>query len=146
MKYIQVYALFLMVTFHTALGQKQTEPHKDNINYNIKDTVTSYGPNTMVRNVKQGRNGNILIAASWGIVRYDKKSFTNLTSKIGRADSGMFWKIEAETFGSLPLIPEFIITMAKPFNISQPGRDLPIICNIILCTKDFLHHFFNISL
>ena len=47
--------------------------------------------------------------------------------KLVRADSGMFWKIEAETFGSLPLIPEFIITMAKPSNISQPGRDLPII-------------------
>ena len=55
-----------MFVCHTSCGQKHTEPHKDNINYNIKDTVTSYGPNTMVRNVKQDRNGNILIAASWG--------------------------------------------------------------------------------
>jgi len=53
-----------MTVFHTACGQKQTEPHKDNINYDIKDTVTSYGPNRMVRNVKQDRNGNILFAAS----------------------------------------------------------------------------------
>lgn len=83
MKYIQVYALFLMVVFHTACGQKQTEPHKDNINYDIKDTVTSYGPSTMVRHIKQGRNGTILFAASWGgVFRYDGKSFTNLTSKI----------------------------------------------------------------
>jgi hypothetical protein len=47
--------------------------------------------------------------------------------KLVRADSGMFWKIDAETFGSLPLIQGFIITMGKPFNILQPGRDLPII-------------------
>lgn len=33
-----------MFVFHTSCGQKQTEPHKDNINYDIKDTVTSYGP------------------------------------------------------------------------------------------------------
>jgi hypothetical protein len=37
--------------------------------------------------------------------------------KLVRGDSGMFWKIEAETFDSLPLIPEFVITMARPFNI-----------------------------
>ena len=78
MQYAHVYALFLMFVFHTCRGQKQTEPHKDNINYNIKDTVTSFGPNTMVRNVKQDRNGNILIAASWsGVFRYDGKSFTD---------------------------------------------------------------------
>lgn len=35
----------------------------------------------MVRHVTQARNGNILIAASWGgVFRYDGKSFTNLTS------------------------------------------------------------------
>ena len=55
-----------MFVFLTSCGQKQTEPHKDNINYDIKDTVTSYGPNTMVRNVKKGRNNSILIAVSWG--------------------------------------------------------------------------------
>ncbi|MGN7721757.1 hypothetical protein [Chitinophaga sp. 22620] len=94
MKY--VYVLFLMLVFHTSCEQKQTEPHKDNINYNIKDTVTSYGPNSMVRNVKQDRNGNILFAASWGgAFRYDGKSFTNLTSKIGSGRYGSIW------FGSM---------------------------------------------
>ncbi len=43
----------------------------------------------MVRNIKKGRNGTILIAgpnnASFGdVFRYDGKSFTNLTSKIGQ--------------------------------------------------------------
>jgi len=46
MRSIQVYALFLVLVCHT----------------DIKDTVTSYGPNTIVRNVKQDRNGNILLA------------------------------------------------------------------------------------
>jgi ligand-binding sensor domain-containing protein len=88
MKYAHVYAFFLMSVFHTSCGQKQTEPHKDNINYNIKDTVTSYGPNTMVRNVKQDRNGNILIAASWGgVFRYDGKSFQHFTTREGLANN-----------------------------------------------------------
>ena len=88
-----------MSFFHTSCGQKQTEPHKDNINYDIKDTVTSYGPNTMVRNVKQDRNGNILIAASWGgVFRYDGKSFTNLTSKIG---SRRYWDVLEDRRGNL---------------------------------------------
>lgn len=50
MKYVHVDILFLMFVFCTSCGQKQIEPHKDNINYEIKDTVTSFGPNTMVRN------------------------------------------------------------------------------------------------
>jgi ligand-binding sensor domain-containing protein len=99
MKYIHLYTLFLMLVFHTCCGQKQTVPHKDNINYNIKDTVTSYGPHTMVRNVKQDRNGNILIAASWGgVFRYDGKLFTNLTSKIG---SRRFWDVLEDRRGNL---------------------------------------------
>jgi ligand-binding sensor domain-containing protein len=99
MKYAHVYALFLMFVFHTSCGQKQTEPHKDNINYSIKDTVTSYGPYRMVRNVKQDRNGNILFAASWGgVFRYDGKSFTNLTSKIG---SRRYWDVLEDRRGNL---------------------------------------------
>ncbi|HEV2482497.1 MAG TPA: two-component regulator propeller domain-containing protein [Puia sp.] len=98
MKYTHTYTLFLMFVFNTSCGQKQTEPHKDNINYDVKDMVTSYGPNTMVRNVKQGRNGNILIAASWGgVFRYDGKSFTNITSKIG---SRRFWNVLEDRRGN----------------------------------------------
>ncbi len=89
-----------MLVCHISCGQKQTEPHKDNINYSIKDTVTSYGPYTMVRNVKQDGNGNILFAASWGgVFRYDGKSFTNLTSsKIG---SRRFWDVLEDRRGNL---------------------------------------------
>jgi len=63
MKYVLIHTLFLMFVFHASCGQNQTNVPKDNINYDIKDTVTSYGPNTMVRNVKQDKNRNILFAA-----------------------------------------------------------------------------------
>jgi ligand-binding sensor domain-containing protein len=99
MKYVKLFTPFLLFAFHTACGQTQIEPHKDNINYDIKDTVTSYGPNTMVRNVKQDRNGNILFAASWGgVFRYDGKSFTNVTSKIG---SHRYWDVLEDRRGNL---------------------------------------------
>jgi ligand-binding sensor domain-containing protein len=88
-----------MFVCHTSCGQDQTDPYKDNFNYNIKDTVTSYGPNTMVRNVKKGKNGTILIAASWsGVFRYDGKVFTNITSKIG---SRRYWDVLEDRRGNL---------------------------------------------
>ena len=100
MKHIHVFALFLLSVFHTSCGQSQTNSHKDNIRSEIKDTVTSYGPDRMVRNVKQDRKGNILFAASWGgVFRYNGKSFTNLTSsKIG---SHRFWDVLEDRRGNL---------------------------------------------
>jgi ligand-binding sensor domain-containing protein len=99
MKYILVYTSLLMLACNTSCGQKQTEPHKDNFDYDIKDTVTSYGPNTMVRNIKQGSNGTILIAASWGgVFRYDGKSFTNIASKIG---SRRYWDVLEDRHGNI---------------------------------------------
>ncbi len=43
MKYEHVYALFLMVVFHTSCGQTQTNVPKDNIKSETKDIVTSPG-------------------------------------------------------------------------------------------------------
>jgi len=99
MKYIQLYALSLIFVLYTSCRPHQTGSHQDYINYGIKDTVTSYGPNRMVRNVKQGKNGTILIAASFaGIFRYDGKSFTNLSSKIG---SRRYWDVLEDRRGNL---------------------------------------------
>jgi ligand-binding sensor domain-containing protein len=97
MKYVLIYTLFLMFVFHTSCGQNQTERHKDNINYSIKDTVTSYGPNTMGRNIKKGRNGTILFTAS-GVFRYDGKLFANLASKIDRRN---YWDVLEDRRGNL---------------------------------------------
>ena len=109
MKYAHVYALFLVFVFHTSCGQNQTNAPQDNISKGysesqLKEAATSKVPMSMVRNVKQARNGNILIASYLGVFRYDGTSFTNITSKISSprfSSSGMFWKIEKEIFGSL---------------------------------------------
>jgi hypothetical protein len=68
MKYVPVYALFLLFVFYTfCKGQTKT------------DVITSYGPHTSVRTIKQDKKGNIWLASNEGIIRYDGKSFTNIT-------------------------------------------------------------------
>jgi ligand-binding sensor domain-containing protein len=106
MKYIQVYALFLLFVFHTSCGQNQTDVPHDNMKYNglsesqLKELATSKVPIGQVRNVKQDRNGNILIAAAWGgVFRYDGKSFTNLTSS--KTGLHRFWDVLEDRRGNL---------------------------------------------
>ncbi len=105
MKYIHLYTLFLMFVFHTSCGQNQTNASQDNISKGpysesqLKEADTSKVPMGQVRNIKQDRNGNILIAAGWsGVFRYDGKSFTNLTSKLG---SPRFWDVLEDRRGNL---------------------------------------------
>jgi len=45
MKYVNVYALFLVFVFHTSCGQNQTNSPKDNIKTETKDIITSTGSN-----------------------------------------------------------------------------------------------------
>lgn len=87
-----------MFVFHTSCAQNQTDVPEAYIKSEFKDTVTSYGPSSMVRNVKQARNGDILIAAFNGVFRYDGKSFTNITSKIS---SPSFWDVLEDRKGNL---------------------------------------------
>jgi ligand-binding sensor domain-containing protein len=107
MKSVHLYALFLVLIFCNSCGQNQTDLSKDNAE--PKDIASSQGPNTMVRNVKKGSHGTILIAASFaGVFRYDPrraaprraagKPFTNLTSKIG---SRRFWDVLEDRRGNL---------------------------------------------
>ncbi len=105
-KYADKCALLLMLVFCTSCGQNQTNVPKDNIYSQPKNIISSYGPNLMVRNIKQDRNGNILIAGSntsvfGDVFRYDGKSFTNPQVNWVRTDFGMFWKIDEEIFGSV---------------------------------------------
>ncbi|MBO0935749.1 YceI family protein [Fibrella sp. HMF5335] len=98
MNYSRVYALFLMTVFLTSCGQNQANVSNDNIKSEIKDI----GPNVMVRHIKKGRNGTILIAgpnnSSFGdVFRYDGKSFTNLTSKAGQH---RFWDVLEDRRGN----------------------------------------------
>ena len=108
MKCPHVYALFVLFVFHTSYGQNQTNPPQDNFSKEhngysesqLKELATSKVPMSQVRNIKQDRNGDILIAAGWsGVFRYDGKSFTNLTSsKIG---SHRFWDVLEDRRGNL---------------------------------------------
>lgn len=98
MKYIHLYTLFLMFVFHTSCGQNQPYVSKDNTQSQPKDTVTSQVPYSMVRNIKQDRKGNILIASYKGLFRYDGKSFTNITSKINKSS---FWDVLEDRKGNL---------------------------------------------
>ncbi|WP_316839757.1 two-component regulator propeller domain-containing protein [Pedobacter gandavensis] len=50
-----------------------------------KGVITSYGPKSIVRTIKQDRKGNIWIASWEGVFKYDGKSFTNITSKLSSA-------------------------------------------------------------
>ncbi|PTS92416.1 histidine kinase [Pedobacter sp. HMWF019] len=107
MKHLHVYALFLMFVFHTSCGQNQTNVPHDNItqgNYSesqIKEAATSKAPMSMVRHVRQARNGDILIASYLGVFRYDGKSFTNLTSKISSPRFSSFWDVLEDRKGHL---------------------------------------------
>jgi ligand-binding sensor domain-containing protein len=123
MKYLHVYALFLMLVFFTSCGQNRTDLPTDSSKSEIKDTVTAYGPNAMVRNVKKGKNGTILIAASFsGIFRYDPKravgkSFTNLTSKLGLR---RFWDVLEDRRGNL-----WVATTDSGLYYYDPRRAVP---------------------
>ena len=97
-KLLKLFALFLMPVCHTSCGQNQTDVPEAYIKSEFKDTVTSYGPSSMVRNVKQAKNGDILIAAYNGVFRYDGKSFTNITSRI---PSPSFWDVLEDRKGNL---------------------------------------------
>ena len=108
MKYIQVYALFLMVVFCTSCrGQSQTNPPQDNISKGlysesqVKEAATSRVPMSMVRHVRKARNGDILIASYLGVFRYDGTSFTNLTSKISSPRFSSFWDVLEDRKGNL---------------------------------------------
>jgi len=47
-----------------------------------KNVSTPYGPNSSIRTIKQDRKGDIWLASAEGIIRYDGKSFSNITSKV----------------------------------------------------------------
>lgn len=100
MKYLYTYILFaLLGCYSSCNGQSKPTATSPQSLLESKDTATSYGPNAMVRNVKQSRNGDILIAASLsGIYRYDGKSFTNLTRKIG---ARRFWDVMEDHRGNI---------------------------------------------
>ena len=105
-----------MFIFHTFCGQNQPNIPQDNIkssraNYSesqLKEADTSKVPMSMVRNVKQARNGDILIASYLGVFRYDAclpdgqgTSFTNISSEISSPRFSSFWDVLENRKGNL---------------------------------------------
>ncbi|MDB5024889.1 MAG: histidine kinase [Mucilaginibacter sp.] len=86
MKYAHVYVLFLMFVFNISCeGQNKTGLSNENTKSETEGVTTFQGPNGVVRTIKQDRKGNIWVASSEGIIRYDGKSFTNITNKVSSA-------------------------------------------------------------
>src|SRR5690349_17111009 len=77
-----LYILIIMLAgvIHFPVQAQQKNGAQDSVE--IKELSTSHRPNSMVRAIKQDRKGNIWLASSEGIIRYDGKSFTNITSKV----------------------------------------------------------------
>lgn len=99
MKYKNIYALFLMLASYTCYAQNLIGLSKDSTMSQIQDSITTHGLKSMVRNIRQDRNGSILIAASFGgVFRYDGKVFTKFTNKIG---SRRFWNVLEDRHGNL---------------------------------------------
>lgn len=106
--------LFIFIICTSCKGQNQTNPPQDNTNKGrsqlkensagelaVKLAETSKMPVSMVRHVKQARNGDILIASYLGVFRYDGTSFTNLTNKISPPRSSSFWDVLEDRKGNL---------------------------------------------
>ncbi len=104
MKNSKLFAPFLLFVFCTSCeGQNQTNAPQDNgrAGYSesqLKEAETSKVPMSMVRNIKQVRNGDILIASYLGVFRYNGTSFTNISSEIS---SPSFWDVLEDRKGNL---------------------------------------------
>lgn len=120
MKYISG-LLFIFIFCASCKEQNQTNPPQENIikgpysETQLKDAETSKVPVSMVRNVRQASNGDILIASYLGVFRYDARlptravsegndgvghgtSFTNVTISI---PSPSFWDVLEDRKGNL---------------------------------------------
>jgi ligand-binding sensor domain-containing protein len=106
MKYAYIYTLFLAFAFQSAYGQDKANPPQKNIRQHrsglseaqLKEAANSSVPMSMVRSIRQARNGDILIASYIGVYRYNGTSFTNLTRTI---QWPTFWDVLEDRKGNL---------------------------------------------
>lgn len=98
--------LFFIFILSTSCGQNQTSvPEQNNGSLRsglsgsqLKEAIASKVPVSMVRNVRQAGNGDILIASYLGVFRYDGTSFTNMTSTI---EWPTFWDVLEDRKGNV---------------------------------------------
>ena len=98
-------ALMLMAVFCTVgKGQEQILHPKNDIKSETKyvfdfgfNVSASDGPYSSVRTIRQDRKGNMWIVSLEGIIRFDGKSFTNITSQL---DARRFWDVLEDRRGN----------------------------------------------
>nr|WP_294791236.1 two-component regulator propeller domain-containing protein [uncultured Mucilaginibacter sp.] len=89
MKYTCINMLVLMLAFCIVCkGQSKTE---------TKNVSTPHVPYSSVRTIKQDRKGIMWLVTLEGIIRYDGKSFTNITSKL---NAHRFWDVLEDRRGN----------------------------------------------
>ena len=115
---IRIFALFFQSVLHFSCNENPKTVHQDKVrprtaNYTeaqLQEADSSRVPMSMVRHVKQARNGDILIASYLGVFRYDARlndsvgqgaSFTNLTKNIIAPRFSSFWDVLEDRKGNL---------------------------------------------
>ncbi len=108
MKYFTFFTLFVMHNFYTSCRSQNKQEgingivkNENDITIEIIEFDSAQAPNSMVRNVKQAKNGDILVASYFGIFRYNGKSFSNISSSIISTDSSSFWDVLEDQKGNL---------------------------------------------
>lgn len=85
-KLVKLVALFLMVVgCNSGSAQNKTYQPKESTKSENKEEINILGPLSITRSVIQDRKGNIWMASWDGVLKYDGKSFINITSKISSA-------------------------------------------------------------
>ena len=115
---IRIFALFFQSVLHFSCNENPKTVHQDKVrprtaNYTeaqLQEADSSRVPMSMVRHVKQARNGDILIASYLGVFRYNARlddsvgqgsSFTNLTKEIIAPRFSSFWDVLEDRKGNL---------------------------------------------
>jgi len=93
-----LHALMLTGVFYSiANAQNKTNVSKDNIKAETQTPSASNRPYSSVRVIRQDRKGNIWLVSLEGILRYDGKSFTNITNHLNARG---FWDILEDKRGN----------------------------------------------
>ena len=82
----------------------QEKPRSRTANYTdeqLKAADTSSVPMSMVRHVKQARNGDILVASYLGVFRYNGTSFTNVSKAVVPTAVASFWDVLEDRNGNI---------------------------------------------
>jgi ligand-binding sensor domain-containing protein len=79
-----VLALFVIVIAFCNFCNAQIKT-EDSTKSETQEVVTLHGPNSITRNLRQDKHGNIWIASWEGVFRYDNKLFSNITHKVSTA-------------------------------------------------------------